>query len=212
MSKVHLYALPQRSPKLIDRSVQKSLVLLAGYYSFSAPLIPIYFIDSDWIDSVPFGAERTCLLMDGQFTASSSKDNKSEASHARLNLDKGGWMPAEDDRNPWLQIDFILNVTITAIATQGLTGTNMSFVANYTLDFGYDGANFEDYKYNGFTKVRILVYFFKPVFHLAIFFLANKQKANVIGCIVMSLVFVASQSNSFFFCSREQIRLVENRL
>ena len=65
-------------------------------------------------------------------------------------------MPAIDDQNPWILIDFILNATITAIATQGLAGSNMSFVANYTLDFGYDGINFEDYKYNGSTKVRML--------------------------------------------------------
>ncbi len=36
----------------------------------------------------------------------------------------------------------------------------------------------------------------KPVFHLAtIFFRASKQKANVIGWVVMSSVFVASQSS-----------------
>ena len=48
----------------------------------------------------------------------------------------------------------------------------------------------------------------KAGFPLGEFARANKQKANV----VMSSVFVTSQSSCFFLCSREQIRLVENRL
>ncbi len=52
----------------------------------------------------------------------------------------------------------------------------------------------------------------KLVFHLAIFFARTSKKANVIGHLMMSSVFVASQSSCFFLRSREQIRLIENSL
>ena len=42
----------------------------------------------------------------------------------------------------------------------------------------------------------------------------SREQANLSECdwLVMSSVFVASQSSCFFLCSREQIRLVENWL
>ena len=41
---------------------------------------------------------------------------------------------------------------------------------------------------------------------------SRKQAKNERDWLVMSSVFVASQSSCFFLCSREQIRQVENRL
>jgi hypothetical protein len=41
---------------------------------------------------------------------------------------------------------------------------------------------------------------------------SREQAKSEYDWLVMSSVFVASQSSCFFLCSREQIRLVENRL
>ena len=43
-------------------------------------------------------------------------------------------------------------------------------------------------------------------------FFSREQAKSECDCLVMSSVLVASQSRCFFLCSREQIRLVENRL
>ncbi len=43
-------------------------------------------------------------------------------------------------------------------------------------------------------------------------FFSREQAKSECDWLVMSSVFVASQSSCFFLCSREQIRLVENRL
>ncbi len=43
-------------------------------------------------------------------------------------------------------------------------------------------------------------------------FFAREQAKSECNWVVMSSVFVASQSSCFFLCSREQIRLVDNRL
>ncbi len=49
----------------------------------------------------------------------------------------------------------------------------------------------------------------KPVFRLANLFARTKSECD---WLVMTSVFVASQSSCFFLCTREQIRQVENRL
>jgi hypothetical protein len=43
-------------------------------------------------------------------------------------------------------------------------------------------------------------------------FFSREQAKSDCDWVVMSSVFVASQSSCLFLCSREQIRLVENRL
>ncbi len=50
----------------------------------------------------------------------------------------------------------------------------------------------------------------KPIFHLANLF--AKQAKGEYDWLVISLLLVASQSSCIFLCSREQIRLVENRV
>ncbi len=55
-----------------------------------------------------------------------------------------------------------------------------------------------------------LIQSLKPVFHYAIF--SRDQAKSECDWVMMSSVFVASQSSCFFLCSREQIRPVENRL
>ncbi len=83
--------------------------------------------------------------------ASSSKFYTSGADKARKDLTAipgvrdGGWIAADHDRNPWFQVDFIVNVTVSKLYMQGLAGTDHS-VTKYTIASGDDGEAFSDYK------------------------------------------------------------------
>ena len=97
------------------------------------------------------------LIVDSQITASSFKYLAS-AVNGRLfstsisNVSHGGWIPSDADNDPWLQVDFIVNVTVTTIYTQG-SFDKPYFVKNYTIAFGYQRDIFEDYKVGGAVKV-----------------------------------------------------------
>ncbi|XP_028407274.1 uncharacterized protein LOC114529904, partial [Dendronephthya gigantea] len=112
--------------------------------------------DSTWRHSDALGIENLSIL-DSQLTASSSQYYNATASNARLNLKTtlssyGAWIAAKNDNNPWLQVDFITNVTITAIATQGLDG-GQHWVKEYSIGFGPDNVLFTNYEENGKTKI-----------------------------------------------------------
>ena len=102
------------------------------------------------------------LIVDSQLTASSSRSPTSGAWNARLNLTRitdirdGGWIAADDDKDPWLLIDFIANVTITAIVSQGVHG-GQHWVKNYTVSFGFHRNFLQDYKADGMIKVWAFV-------------------------------------------------------
>ena len=113
-------------------------------------------LDTTWHHSDSLGMENLSIL-DSQLTASSSQFYTATASNARLNLKTntssyGGWIAAENDNNPWFQVDFVSNVTITAIATQGLDG-GQHWVKEYSIAFGPDDVYFKDYQENGRSKV-----------------------------------------------------------
>ena len=118
-------------------------------------LIIILCKETDWFDPVPLGMQDG-MIVDSQIAASSSKYFLSGASNARLNLTEttyGGWIAADQDSDPWLQVNFISNVTVTGIATQGLED-GQHWVNNYTVVFGYDRDSLNDYKVNGAIKVH----------------------------------------------------------
>ena len=91
------------------------------------------------------------LILDSQMRASSSKFYTSGANNARKDLTAipgvrdGGWIAADHDGNPWLQVDFILNVTVSKWYIQGLAGKD-HIVTKYTIASGDDGETFSDYK------------------------------------------------------------------
>ncbi len=101
------------------------------------------------------------LIRASQITASSSKYLAS-AANGRLHLQsienvrRGGWIPSHDDDDPWLQVDFVANVTVTAIATQGCS-TEQHWVKDYTVAFGYDRNVLEEYKVGGVVKVGYFI-------------------------------------------------------
>ncbi|XP_028408770.1 uncharacterized protein LOC114531336 isoform X2 [Dendronephthya gigantea] len=121
------------------------------------------YVNTVWSEPISLGMEDS-LILDSQIVSSSSKYVTSTVANARLNLNAlsdentgdvvrhGGWIAADDDRHPWLQVDFIINVTLTAIATQGLeNGT--SWLTGYTLSFGDDRHRMQDFSIEGRTKV-----------------------------------------------------------
>ena len=95
----------------------------------------------------------TRLILDSQITSSSAKSEENGDCKSRLNS-ANGWIAAIYDENPWLQVDFIANVTITSIISQGLNGST-SRVTKFTLVHGYDRMNLKNYTENGSAKVRI---------------------------------------------------------
>jgi hypothetical protein len=101
-------------------------------------------------------------ILDSQILASSTKDYQTSGSaYARLNLTAIGhvgsdsWIAAENDNDPWLQVDFISNVTISEIRTQGLENRSL-YVTSYTLVFGDKRDSLQEYQVNGQVKVSII--------------------------------------------------------
>ena len=102
------------------------------------------------------------LILDSQIFVSSSKDHFTEATSSRLNptnnsaVDNYGWIPAPNDTDPWLMVDFISNVTISEISTQS-SENGSSYVKSYTLGFGDKSDTLYDYQVNGIVKVNALL-------------------------------------------------------
>lgn len=69
----------------------------------------------------------------------------------------GGWIVADDDSDPWFQVDFRTNVTVTALITQGLD-SGIGWVTNYTLAYGYDKDDLQDYNYNVDGEIKVMFY------------------------------------------------------
>ena len=111
------------------------------------------------------------LILDFQLSVSSSKYSRSDGDKGRLNQNYtfntntsevqsyGGWIAADDDSNPWLQVDFITNVTVSGIATQG-EDAGVAWVKSYQISYGDRKHFLADYHEDGLVKVRrINVYF-----------------------------------------------------
>ena len=106
------------------------------------------------------------MVLDFQLSASSSKYPLSGADKGRLNLNYtfntntskiekyGGWIAADDDSNPWLQIDFIINVTVSGIATQG-EDEGEARVTSYEMSYGCNKASLHDYQVDQQIKVKV---------------------------------------------------------
>ena len=90
-------------------------------------------------------------ILDSQIRASSLMSYTSGPGNARLHLTAipgvrdGGWIAADHDSKPWLQVDFIVNVTVSSLKMQGSADTSHR-VTKYTLAYGDDGETFIDYK------------------------------------------------------------------
>ena len=91
------------------------------------------------------------FIPDSQLVVSSASSNHSCAARARIG-DTSAWMAQLKDFEPWFQIDFTINTTITALTTQGYPDSEY-WVENYTLSFATDNNVWLDYEQNGQIKV-----------------------------------------------------------
>lgn len=99
-------------------------------------------------------------INNGQITVSSYfswRSNRFDGGQARLNNMEypGAWEPT--DSNPWIQVDFLDQKTVGAIATQGWGRTGSiwenSHVKTYKLSWSVDGIVWVNYKEDGIEKV-----------------------------------------------------------
>ena len=115
-------------------------------------------LDSNWENTFPLGMENR-LLLDSQLSASSSKYFMSGAANARLNMNTtadafGGWIAADDDQDPWLQVDFIVEASIKAIRVQ-MTDLPPLQVLSYDVYCGSNASNAKEFKQKGLAVVSI---------------------------------------------------------
>ena len=104
------------------------------------------------------------LILDSQIRASSSEFLTTEGIYGRLvwptipNGGHSGWIAANYDSHPWVQVDFIINVTVSLLQVHGLPDTDHG-VTNYTISSGNDGKEFSEYKISkeSTAKVRYLL-------------------------------------------------------
>ena len=134
-------------------------------YKKSPKYVIVCCLEPDWFESWPLGMESE-LILGFQLSASSSKLASSGANQGRLNLKYkfnvnsseiegyGGWLAANDDTAPWFLVNFITNVTVTGIATQGVNESE-SWVTSYEISYGFWRNSLQDYQINGVVKVYL---------------------------------------------------------
>lgn len=76
-------------------------------------------------------------MVDGQLIASSERAGNGSAASAKTGF--GGWIAHENDPNPWLQVDFLTNVTIFGMISGNITGATpvADRVTSFTIAYGY---------------------------------------------------------------------------
>ena len=104
------------------------------------------FSETSWYPVYEIGNK----LLESQWIASSEQTSIGSAPAAQAE----GWMPAENDPDPWLQVDFLTMVTLSMIRTKDHSGGLTSFTIAYS-----NGSEFVNYTQDGqTTKVRIYKY------------------------------------------------------
>lgn len=94
-------------------------------------------------------------ILNAQIRASSEWSVNYAAIQGRLNFQASGpkigaWSAGTNTANEWLQIDLRSKHTrVTGVATQGRNSYCCQWVAQYKLQYGDDGANFQYYKQQG---------------------------------------------------------------
>ena len=96
-------------------------------------------------------------IPDSQILASSEWDANLAAINSRLNFRaqgkrRGAWGSRKNDLNQWLQVNFVLQATVTEILTQGRSDSNQ-WVTSFTVSYSNDGLDFFAYRVNGVVKV-----------------------------------------------------------
>ncbi|XP_070535505.1 contactin-associated protein-like 2 isoform X2 [Ptychodera flava] len=108
--------------------------------------------DDQTCDS-PLGMEAGSIT-DDKITASSVFSVQRSPYFARLNRNEGGggWTAATQNTDQYLSIDLGAQTEITAVATQGRSGSS-EWVTQYSLEYSSDGELWNDYTERGSRKV-----------------------------------------------------------
>ena len=115
------------------------------------------------------------LISDEQITASSEWDGDHAAIQGRLrfqrkNSEAGSWVVRTANASQWLQVNLdSLNTIVTRVATQRREDID-EWVTNYNLEYGDDGVNFQYYREDGETAIKVI----HCLLHLKFFMLELK--------------------------------------
>ncbi|XP_019897612.1 contactin-associated protein-like 5 isoform X3 [Esox lucius] len=98
------------------------------------------------------------VLPQSSFKSSSTSSNNQLPHFAKLNRreGQGGWAPERSDRQPWLQLDLREKMEVTAIATQGRSGSS-DWVTSYMLLFSDCGLAWKHYGQDEDTRTTLSV-------------------------------------------------------
>ena len=97
-------------------------------------------------------------ITDMQITSSPIYNNEYRPKYGRLNAvlqnSRACWCPSDGDSNAWLQVDFMVDTTVTSVHTQGNPASDVDERATtFQISYCMDGVNFVSYKEDGFVKV-----------------------------------------------------------
>ena len=99
---------------------------------------------------VPMGMQNRAIRKE-MITASSHRSVSSGPEQARLN-GPNAWIAGVDNKNQYIQVDFLQPTYITGVTTQGRPSVP-SYVTSYFVLFSNDGVNWNTYMENGHKKV-----------------------------------------------------------
>ncbi|XP_046847047.1 lactadherin-like [Xenia sp. Carnegie-2017] len=100
---------------------------------------------------------RNGLIGDSQLTASSTWDSNHGPGNARLFRPRnapntGAWSSRANNRNQWLQVNFLKTTKITGISIQGRPESTQ-WATSFSLSYSIRGSTFKRYRVNGNVKV-----------------------------------------------------------
>ncbi|KAK3611486.1 hypothetical protein CHS0354_039099 [Potamilus streckersoni] len=91
-------------------------------------------------------------IRDDMITVSSSRNSAIHPTGARLDSNSA-WIAGVNDRNQYIQVNFLAPRLLTGVTTQGRAGIP-SFVKTYIVTYSYDGFNWNNYQeVSGIDKV-----------------------------------------------------------
>lgn len=93
-------------------------------------------------------------IRNNMITASSYRDFNSAPHKARPDSNSG-WISGIENKNQFIQVDFLQPSYITGVTTQGRVAVP-SYVTSYLVKYSSDGVNWNTYKEGGADKVFII--------------------------------------------------------
>ena len=91
---------------------------------------------------------QTQMIVDDQITSSSSMNEMTKPQFARL-LNNSYWMPALEDKNPWIQISFKDRMIFSALVLEGIVSLDIGWiwVDKFFLTYSSDSIQWQPYRY-----------------------------------------------------------------